>query len=112
MSSTVKRLKSIPSSTVYADQVDRAKAWRKNRDALGETFGTRKAKSQIKAEERNKVDVAAMEGVKGHLLGSIAERAVAEGTSFLFAVSSHDRLRDRPRGRAGAACRTRMAWPS
>lgn len=80
MSSTVKRLKGPGISTVFADQQERAKQWRKNRDALGETFGTRKAKSQIKAEERNKVDVAAMEGVKGHLLGSITERAVVEGT--------------------------------
>lgn len=82
MSTTVKRLKAPAPATVYADAMDRAKAWRKNRDALGETFGTRKAKSQIKAEERNKVDVGAMEGVKGHLLGSIAERTVVEGMSL------------------------------
>jgi hypothetical protein len=41
------------------------------RDQLGETFGTRKAKSRIKAAERNKVDAEAQAGVKDHLLSSI-----------------------------------------
>ena len=41
------------------------------RDQLGETFGTRKAKSRIKAVERNKVDAEAQAGVKDHLLSSI-----------------------------------------
>lgn len=41
------------------------------RNALGETFGTKKAKAAIRAAERNKVDVSAMEGVVGHLQDSI-----------------------------------------
>lgn len=51
----------------------RLKDWREKRNALGETFGTKKAKSQIRSDERNKVDVVAMEGIKGHLMDSIAE---------------------------------------
>ena len=98
MSSTVKRLKATQSqATIHTEQAERAKAWRKNRDALGETFGTRKAKSQIKAEERNKVDVAAMEGVKGHLLGSIVERTVVEGMSLISSPLSATHCRKQPR---------------
>lgn len=59
-----------------------AQQWRAQRNDLGETFGTKKAKSQIKAEERNKVDVGAMEGVRGHLMGSIAQRAEEEGMLY------------------------------
>ena len=46
------------------------------RDQLGETFGTRKAKSRIKAVERNKVDAQAQAGVKDHLMASIEVAAV------------------------------------
>lgn len=45
------------------------------RNELGEAFGTRKAKSRIKAVERNKVDAAAHEGVKDHLMSGIEEAA-------------------------------------
>jgi DNA-directed RNA polymerase I subunit RPA49 len=45
--------------------------WKAKRNDLGETFGTRKAKSQIRAEERNKVDITAMAGVRGSLMDSI-----------------------------------------
>lgn len=45
------------------------------RNELGEAFGTRKAKSRIKAVERNKVDAAAHEGVKDHLMSGIDEAA-------------------------------------
>ncbi|KAL7422188.1 DNA-directed RNA polymerase I subunit rpa49 [Cryptotrichosporon argae] len=48
--------------------------WRTQRNNLGEAFGTRKAKSQIKAQEREQVDVRAMQGVKGHLMSSIGLR--------------------------------------
>ncbi|KAI5119569.1 hypothetical protein M0805_005633 [Coniferiporia weirii] len=41
------------------------------RNTLGETFGTRKAQKAIRAAERNKVDVSAMEGVTGHIQDSI-----------------------------------------
>ncbi|KAH8112061.1 Rpa49 subunit specific to nuclear RNA polymerase I [Phellopilus nigrolimitatus] len=41
------------------------------RNMLGETFGTRKAQKAIRAAERNKVDVSAMEGVSGHIQDSI-----------------------------------------
>jgi DNA-directed RNA polymerase I subunit RPA49 len=54
-------------------QASRAADYRAKRNTLGETFGTKKAKSQIRAEERNKVDVSAMESIKGHLMEAIGE---------------------------------------
>jgi len=41
------------------------------RNQLGESFGTKKAKAAIRAAERNRVDVSAMEGVVSHLQESI-----------------------------------------
>jgi DNA-directed RNA polymerase I subunit RPA49 len=41
--------------------------WQEARAALGVTFGTKKAKASIRARERNRVDVAAMESAVGHL---------------------------------------------
>lgn len=45
----------------------------KLRNNLGETFGTKKAKAAIRAQERNRVDVDAMRGVAGHLQDRIQE---------------------------------------
>ncbi|KAI6142490.1 RNA polymerase I associated factor, A49-like protein [Pisolithus tinctorius] len=45
--------------------------------ALGESFGTKKAKLAIKAQERNKVDVSAMETVVDHLQESIQKSTQA-----------------------------------
>lgn len=56
--------------------------WKAKRNDLGETFGTRKAKSQIKAEERNKVDVSAMAGVRGSLIQSIGGVAAKDEGEF------------------------------
>lgn len=47
------------------------------RNTLGITFGTKKAQKAIRAAERDKVDVAAMEGVTGHLQESIEANTVA-----------------------------------
>jgi len=66
------RVKRLRPEVAAAMSNDRSE-WRARRNDLGEVFGTRKAKSQIKAEERNKVDVGAMQGVKGHLMESIGE---------------------------------------
>jgi DNA-directed RNA polymerase I subunit RPA49 len=55
------------------------------RNALGETFGTKKAKAAIKSAERNKVDVSAMEGVISHLVDRIEQSTGAlpsKGESF------------------------------
>ncbi|KAF8525699.1 Rpa49 subunit specific to nuclear RNA polymerase I [Gautieria morchelliformis] len=41
------------------------------RNLLGEAFGSKKAKQAIRAMERNRVDVSAMEGVANHLQDSI-----------------------------------------
>ncbi|THH13487.1 hypothetical protein EW146_g6740 [Bondarzewia mesenterica] len=43
------------------------------RNALGETFGTKRAQAAIRANERNKVDVSAMENVAGVLQDRIEE---------------------------------------
>ncbi|KAI1789709.1 RNA polymerase I associated factor, A49-like protein [Ganoderma leucocontextum] len=41
------------------------------RNNLGETFGTKKAKAAIRARERNRVDIDAMKDVTGHLQDTI-----------------------------------------
>jgi hypothetical protein len=80
MSHRAKRLKMAPlSSAVTAEaQIQ----YRAQRNDLGEAFGTRKAKSQIKAQERGKVNAAAMEGVKDHLMDSIVVNEDVEGESL------------------------------
>ncbi|KAL1745327.1 RNA polymerase I associated factor, A49-like protein [Schizophyllum fasciatum] len=70
LSHTVKALKSIPPAPAPS-----ARAWREARNNLGETFGTKKAKAAIRAQERNKVDVGAMEGVMGHVMEGIDKGA-------------------------------------
>ncbi|KAI0092308.1 RNA polymerase I associated factor, A49-like protein [Irpex rosettiformis] len=45
----------------------------KQRNKLGETFGTKKAQSAIRAQERNRVDVDAMRAVAVHLQESIQQ---------------------------------------
>ncbi|KAJ7160998.1 Rpa49 subunit specific to nuclear RNA polymerase I [Mycena filopes] len=70
LSRTVKALKSIelapaPSATEYY----------KARNDLGETFGTKKAKLAIRARERNRVDVGAMEGVMDFVMAGIDKAA-------------------------------------
>ena len=72
---TVKALKSLHAMAPSVLQ------YREARTALGETFGTKKAKAAIRAQERNHVDVGAMEGVVGHLMDGI-ERG-AEGLMSL-----------------------------
>ncbi|OAX37723.1 Rpa49 subunit specific to nuclear RNA polymerase I [Rhizopogon vinicolor AM-OR11-026] len=61
----VKALKGLQPAAVSTLQRLEARA------ALGETFGTKKAQQAIRAQERNKVDVSAMEGVADHLQESI-----------------------------------------
>ncbi|KAH7872667.1 Rpa49 subunit specific to nuclear RNA polymerase I [Lentinula edodes] len=67
---TVKALKSI----VPADAPSTL-AYREARTALGETFGTKKAKAAIRAQERNRVDVSAMQGVMQHVVDGIDIKA-------------------------------------
>ncbi|PPQ90265.1 hypothetical protein CVT25_013090 [Psilocybe cyanescens] len=67
---TVKALKSIvpsaaPSKTEYLEA----------KTTLGETFGTKKQKATIRAKERNRIDVSAMEGVMGYVMDSIEKGA-------------------------------------
>ncbi|KAG5637083.1 hypothetical protein H0H81_005816 [Sphagnurus paluster] len=67
---TVKALKSIPPAAAPTQQ-----DYKLARTALGETFGTKKAKAGIRAEERNRVDVSAMRGVMDHLQEGIDKGA-------------------------------------
>ncbi|KAJ7146127.1 Rpa49 subunit specific to nuclear RNA polymerase I [Mycena epipterygia] len=70
LSRTVKALKSIePSPAPSAVEYFQA------RTALGETFGTKKAKAAIRARERNRVDVSAMEGVMDFVQAGIDKGA-------------------------------------
>ena len=57
-----------------ADPSKSTQEWREKRNNLGDAFGTKKAKSAIRAEERNKLDAGGMQSVKGHLMESIGER--------------------------------------
>ncbi|KAG6902638.1 hypothetical protein C0995_013763 [Termitomyces sp. Mi166 len=66
---TVKALKSIPAFVPSQHE------YRQARNVLGETFGTKKAKASIRAQERNRVDVSAMEGVMDHLQQGIDKGA-------------------------------------
>ncbi|KAF9480293.1 RNA polymerase I associated factor, A49-like protein [Pholiota conissans] len=70
MSQTVKALKSIPSVAAPSKlQYLEAKT------ALGESFGTKKQKANIRAQERNRIDVSAMEGVMSYVMDSIDKGA-------------------------------------
>lgn len=71
LSRQVKALKGIEPAPVSA--LERLQA----RSMLGETFGTKKAKANIRAAERNKVDVSAMEAVAGTIQASIEKNTVA-----------------------------------
>nr|ODN81277.1 DNA-directed RNA polymerase I subunit RPA49 [Cryptococcus depauperatus CBS 7841] len=67
----VKRLRNVsltPAPTQHAKAL-----YKVQRNNLGEAFGTRKAKSQIKSEERNKVNADAMKDAKDHLMETIGE---------------------------------------
>ncbi|CAE6459776.1 unnamed protein product [Rhizoctonia solani] len=62
---TVKALKKLEPQAV--SQAQRMQA----RNALGEAFGTKKAKAAIKAAERNRVDVGAMKDVQDFVVDSV-----------------------------------------
>lgn len=72
------RVKRLIVAQSLAD-ADVGSAYKQMRNDLGEAFGTRKAKTRIRAEERNRVDVGAMEGAKGHLMASIEGKAPVTG---------------------------------
>lgn len=78
MSHRAKRLKTVPLPSQAARDAETAE-WRAKKNDLGEVFGTRKAKSQIRAAERGKVNAAAMEGVRDHLMESIEVGDATEG---------------------------------
>ena len=73
-----KRLKNV--AVQSAKEAD----YRARRNDLGEVFGTRKAKSQIRAEERNKLNASAMEGVRGHLMETIGVKEDEQAGASTF----------------------------
>lgn len=86
----MKALKSLPSSAAPS-KVQYLEA----KTALGETFGTKKQKANIRAQERNKINVSAMESVMNYVIDSIekgAENLPTAGSYFAtstFAGSHH-----------------------
>jgi DNA-directed RNA polymerase I subunit RPA49 len=58
------------------------------RTTLGAAFGTKKAKAAIRARERNRVDVDAMQGVAGHLQSTIEESTINLPTQGVPGISS------------------------
>ncbi|KAJ3528889.1 hypothetical protein NM688_g7932 [Phlebia brevispora] len=60
----------------------------KQRNLLGETFGTKKAKAAIRAQERNRVDIDAMQGVAGHLQERIEENTGSLPTQGISASAT------------------------
>jgi len=66
----VKALKSLPASAAPS-KVQYLEA----KTALGETFGTKKQKANIRAQERNKIDVNAMGSVMSYVIDSIEKGA-------------------------------------
>ena len=58
----------------------------KQRNELGETFGTKKAQSAIRAQERNRVDVDAMRGVAVHLQESIQQNTESLPTKGAYLI--------------------------
>lgn len=78
----VKALKGLKAAPVSSQQHMEARA------TLGEAFGTKKAKANIRARERNRVDVSAMEGVAEHLQDRIEKSTGAlptQGEHLFFA---------------------------
>lgn len=66
----VKRLKTIePTPVTVAQRIEA-------RNALGATFGTKKAQATIRARERNKIDVDAMKAVTGNLQSTIEDNTI------------------------------------
>ena len=79
LSHAVKALKSIPSAPAPSKlQYLEAKT------TLGETFGTKKQKASIRAQERNRIDVHAMAGVMDYVMDSIDKGAVGLLTAGMF----------------------------
>lgn len=97
MSHRAKRLKTMPLPS-QAARMEMAE-YRAKKNDLGEVFGTRKAKSQIRAAERGKVNAAAMEGVRDHLMESIPVSEVIESElqTMSFPLSSMELMLSRGR---------------
>jgi DNA-directed RNA polymerase I subunit RPA49 len=84
---TVKALKSIPPAPAPS-----ALQFREAKNALGEIFGTKKAKANIRAMERNRIDVGAMEGVMDFVMDGIDKGAIGLPTEGTFAKPSPNLL--------------------
>jgi DNA-directed RNA polymerase I subunit RPA49 len=71
MTQRVKRLKALPAFT--DNSISSYEESRQKRTQLGEAFGTKKAQSRIRADERNKVNAVAQEKSRDHLMDSIGK---------------------------------------
>ncbi|KAL5525143.1 RPA49 [Sanghuangporus sanghuang] len=67
----LKDLVPLPSTSFSLSEQARATERMEQRAALGETFGTQKAQKALRATQRNRVDVSAMEDVVGHIQESV-----------------------------------------
>jgi DNA-directed RNA polymerase I subunit RPA49 len=84
LTQTVKKLKSIPPAP---DPTPSAYEYKKARTLLGETFGTKKAKAAIRARERNRIDVGAMEGVMDFVMEGIEKATSGMPTKGICCAS-------------------------
>jgi len=81
ISRQIKALKNFKSTKPDSPEYSQA------RSTLGKVFGTKKAKAAILAQERNKIDVSAMEDVAGVLQDRIdeaTENLPTQGTPQVF----------------------------
>jgi DNA-directed RNA polymerase I subunit RPA49 len=62
--------------------------WLASRRTLGGAFGTKKAQAALRAAERNQIDVAAMEGVMGHLQDRVDANTEALPSQGWYLASS------------------------
>ena len=89
MTRRVKRLKSIqPMPVTVAQRIEA-------RNALGATFGTKKAQAAIRARERNKIDIDAMRAVTGNLQSTIEGNTTNLPTQGRFQIHSPSPLASR-----------------
>ena len=75
------------------------------RNTLGETFGTKKAQKAIRAAERNKIDVSAMQGVTDHIQDSIESNTKSLPTKGAFCYLTFFAFTHGPCRRGDGDCR-------
>ena len=107
LTQTVKKLKSIPPAPAPTPS---AFEYKNARTLLGETFGSKKAKAAIRARERNRIDVGAMEGVMDFVMEGIEKATSGLPTKGIWCASiqMHIDMNERYSGSKGD-CRSKQA---